>query len=93
MKTSNDDFHIILRKDKDNRFDRMFIGYQQNLRVIKKLGLDFYGIDSCHVRHLVAKGMQLHILVSSQGTNHNVLLDYSLDVNESSTSYICFGLQ
>lgn len=89
----NVDLHVVLCKDTENRFQRMFIGYKQNLRVIKKAGLDYYGIDSCHVKHQVANGMQLHILVSSQGADRNVIIAFSLDVTESSGSYEFFGLQ
>ena len=93
LKAINDDFHVVLLKDTDNIFVHIFIGYQQNLRVIIKVGLDLCGIDSCHVRHLFAMGMQFHSLVSSPGVNHNVLHAYSLNANESSPSYNFFGPQ
>ena len=88
LNAANYEFHVVLKKDKDNMFQRMFIGYHQNLRVIRKAGLDIYGIDLCHVKHQVAKGMQLHILVSSQGANLNVIIAFSLNVTESSRSYL-----
>ena len=56
-------------------------------------GLDVYGMDSCHLKHIVVKGMQLHLLVAPQGANRNVIVAMSLDVTESASSYTFFAQQ
>ena len=92
LKERNPELTVRLEKDEDNRFWRMFIGYTPNIGVLRNAGLDVYALDSCHVKHLVAKGMQLHILAASQGANRNLLVAFSLDRTESAESYQFFGL-
>ena len=63
------------------------------LQILEHSGLDFYGIDSCHTRHIIVKGMQLHILVGRQGNGHSVILAWSLDAGETNSSYTFFSRQ
>ena len=63
-------FHVHLQKDTTtNRFLRYFVGVIMMKELLLKIGLGFYGLDSCHVLFHICKGMQLHILASRTGYN------------------------
>ena len=93
LREMNPTWTVTLEKDDQNRFERLFVGIGSNLKVLEHAGLDVYALDSCHVKHVIAKNMQLHILVSSQGGNRNVILAFSVDKTESGDSYTFFGKQ
>ena len=89
----NPTWTVTLEKDDDNRFKRLFVGIGSNIKVLQHAGLDVYALDSCHVKHIIAHGLQLHILVSYQGANRVVILAISVDTTESGASYTFFGQQ
>lgn len=80
LQISNPEWRVVLDKEFENRFTKLFVGYYPNLSALINAGLDVYGLDSCHLKHIIVKGMQLHILVACQGANRNVILAISLDV-------------
>ena len=91
LKKENPSFRVTIVKDNENRFLRLFIGIGTSMQILKHAGLDVYGIDSCHFKHDVVKGMQIHLLVSNQGAWQNVILAMSIDINESCESYCFFA--
>ena len=93
LQTMNTTWTVKLEKDDQNHFERLFIGIGSNIKVLEYAGLDVYALDSCHVKHLVAKGLQLHILVANQGNNRTVILAFSVDTTKSGASYTFFGEQ
>ena len=71
----------------------MIVGIRSNMKVLEHAGLEVYAMDSCHIKHVIAKGMQLHILVGIQGNNRTTILAFSVDKTESGSLYTFFGEQ
>jgi hypothetical protein len=71
----------------------VIVGIRSNMKVLEHAGLDVYAMDSCHIKHVIAKGMQLHILVGIQGNNRATILAFSVDKTESGSLYTFFGEQ
>ena len=93
LQKTNSTWRVKVVKDEDGAFLRCFIGFGMNLEIVKFAGLDVYAVDSCHVKHLYAKGLQLHILVANTGACRTVIVAISLDITESNESYIFFAEQ
>ena len=83
----NETWTVTLEKDAGNRFERLFVWLGSNTKVFKHAGLDVYAMDSCHIKHVIAKGMQLHFLVGVSGNNRTTILAFSVDTTESGGSY------
>jgi hypothetical protein len=91
LKKKNPDWQVTLQQDDETQFERLFIGFTMNMNVLKKAGLDVYSIDACHINHIIAHGMQLHLLLGKTGANRNVILAMSIDVGETTESYTFFA--
>lgn len=92
LKDHNPTTMVDIQKDTaDNSLLRYFVGIGPAKYSFKHVGLGFWGVDSCHTRHFVVQGMQLHILVGRTGSNSNMILAFSLDISETNDSYIYFA--
>ena len=87
----NEGFHTALEMDKDGHFLRYFVGMGLCLKIIKEAGLDHFALDACFSKHVVANGMQYHILAARTGANRRLPLAISLDLTESNATYEYFA--
>jgi len=92
LREMNETWTVTLEKDAGNRFEHLFVWLGSNMKVLEH-GLDVYAMDSCHIKHVIAKGMQLHFLVGVSGNNRTTILAFSVDTTESGGSYTFFGEQ
>ena len=87
FKEKNPECHVVLEKDKDNRFERCFIGFGPSLRLLARAGLDMQAVDACDTRHHIFNGARIHIVMGRSGMNTTVPMGLSISMTETNVSY------
>lgn len=84
---NTDEFFVDAQVDELGHFEGYFVGILAALKVLEAAGLDYFSVDACHIKHVMSKGLQLHLLVGRTGANKFVPVAFSLNLSETSASY------